>query len=111
MDWTHFHTTEDPRDLIVPTIDVVPALRQRRRQPIVMTLCIWTMALWTAWCIKGVFIGFMTVSQSPRATTELGRSAELVGHLLGLGIWGFVWFIPTVGFGIIALVASAYRKR
>ena len=92
---------------IVPTVTSIDP-----RRSTVATICIVLMTLWTLFCIYGTFTGMANVGQQMQQhSTELERNASTVGATIGLGIWAIMWFIPTLGLGVIALVAHTLRQR
>jgi hypothetical protein len=91
------------------TAPTVTSIHPRRST--VATICIVLMTLWTLFFIYGTFTGMANVGQQMQQhSTELERNAASVGAAIGLGTWSIMWFIPTVGLGIIALGANSMRR-
>jgi uncharacterized BrkB/YihY/UPF0761 family membrane protein len=59
---------------------------------------------WTIFCLFGVIVGLIAVGSGPQPTTEAEKAGAAIGAALGLGFWAVVWFIPTVGLAVIALL-------
>ena len=45
------------------------------------------------------------------AANEYEKAGQAIGTALGLGFWGMIWFSPTVGLGILALVTRLRGKN
>ena len=110
MDFNHFQSFDSGVDVIAQSAHIQPSVLKRRR-PLMVSLCVWGMALWTAFCVYGTLHGLYRVSQLPLPTNEWAQAGQGMGFLLGMGIWAVAWFIPTVGLGIIALLTHALKTR
>ena len=64
----------------------------------------WLIYSWTAICLLGVIAGIISVSEAPVPSSDAENVGATVGVALGLGFWALLWFIPTVGLGLIALI-------
>lgn len=76
----------------------------------VYKLCKWSILIWTVFCIIGVIVGLAGVSNMT-ATNEAEKAGAAIGTALGLGFWAFLWLVPTVGIGVIALIAKPSRNK
>jgi hypothetical protein len=118
MDWSHLRPMDD-----VPDIPDTPQLTGDAPQhphfpmpcsqgrPVIVTLCIWGMVVWTIFCVIGSSYGLANVSQMPKPTNEWQQTGQDLGLVVGMGVWAVMWFIPTVGLGVIALLAHALSTR
>jgi len=67
------------------------------------------MLLWTIFCVIGVIVGLANVSSTPQGD-QYQQAGAAIGTALGLGFWAMIWFFPTVGLGIIALVTRPKER-
>jgi hypothetical protein len=54
-------------------------------------------ALWSLFCLVGLYVG-LNAPEAGKAGVPMFVSA------LNIGFWGMVWFVPTVGLGVIGLL-------
>lgn len=64
----------------------------------------WSIYIWTAFCLLGLVTGIIAMSETPAPTSDAERAGAAIGTALGVGFWAVLWFIPTVGLGLIALL-------
>lgn len=72
-------------------------------------ICKWGAIIWTVFCLIGVVVGMANVS-GMTAANEYEQAGQAIGTALGLGFWGVLWFFPTAGLGILALVTRPKEK-
>ena len=65
----------------------------------------WAMILWSVFCLYGACSGIANVAEKGKMS-----DAEALGAGIGMFVWIIIWFFPTVGLGIIALVTRPKLK-
>lgn len=71
-----------------------------RRDNIFGKLCKWGIALWSLFCLFGAISGIVNVANKNQGAVAAGA----IGVTIGLGLWFFVWFLPTVGGAVLYLL-------
>lgn len=66
-------------------------------------LCKWGIVIWSIFCFIGVITGILSVSNTS-VSSDAERAGAAIGTAIGLSFWAFLWFLPTVGLGVIALI-------
>jgi hypothetical protein len=69
-------------------------------------LCMVLILLWTAFCFAGACYGMVNIANQPVPMDAYAKAGRDVGTAIGLGMWAVVWVIPTVGLGVIGLLAK-----
>ena len=65
--------------------------------------CKISIAVWTAFCVLGLVVGLSSVGHI-KTSNEFEQAGAAIGTAMGVGFWISLWFFPTVGLGIIALI-------
>jgi hypothetical protein len=68
-------------------------------------VCKVLIVVWTVFCALGLIVGIINVSDI-QTTNEFEEAGAIIGVALGVGFWLALWFFPTVGLGIIALLTK-----
>jgi hypothetical protein len=74
--------------------------------PWLYQLCLLCILIWTALCLVGACYGMVNIAQQPTPTDPYARIGHDIGTTLGLGLWAVIWVVPTVGLGVIGLLAK-----
>lgn len=68
-------------------------------------ICKALIIIWTIFCALGLIIGLINVSNI-QPTNEWEEAGATIGTAFGVLFWLTLWFFPTVGLGIIALITK-----
>jgi hypothetical protein len=81
-------------------------LPSRSGIPWLYQLCLVLILVWTVLCLAGACYGMVNIASQPVPTDPYAKAGHDVGTAIGLGLWAVVWVIPTIGLGVIGLLAK-----
>jgi hypothetical protein len=65
--------------------------------------------IWSIFCAIGLIVGLVNVA-GLKTSGEYEQAGAAIGTALGIGFWVALWFFPTAGLALIALITRP-RER